>query len=169
MIPRDRVKGLKGIRVIAHPSLSLPFLKERHLQHRRKGKEDVGISGMKFPHKTPAVIQNAISATDANNSRRYRTGQAVPVPSFGESVQRVSFQADDGSLQFRSFKKLEQEIGAIRKKIDDMGETLFEPSRRSRTSPDGTLTSDIDLNRVSAQVYREIERRIRTERERRGM
>jgi hypothetical protein len=78
-------------------------------------------------------------------------------------------QTDGGSLHFRSFKRLEQEIDVIRKTMADTREALAEQSRRRWMPPGDTLKSVTDLNRLSNQVYREIERRIRAERERRGL
>ena len=167
---RDRLKASGDIRVTAHAYLPVLFATKQRVQHPGSGKQEMQIGAKEFPYPTRAVLQNTISDAHGDGSRRrYRPGRIVPALDPGGSVQNAPLQTDGGSLHFHSFKKLEQEIDGIKKTIADTREALSAQSGRRWMPPGGTMTSAIDLNRLSDQVYRELERRIRAERERRGI
>lgn len=169
-ISRDRLKRSGDIRVTAHASLPVLFATKQRVQHHGSGKQEMRIGAKEFPYPTRAVLQKTTSVTQGDGSRRrYRPGRVVPALYPSGSVQNAPLQTDGGFLHFRSFKRLEQEIDVIRKTMADTREALAEQSRRRWMPPGDTLKSVTDLNRLSNQVYREIERRIRAERERRGL
>lgn len=169
MISRGRLIASGGRGVTAQPSLSLLPLKGDGVQHPVRGKEETRISRENLLFQKRALLQKKVSVMDVADSRRYRTSQTVTALSVGRSLERAPFQKDVGPLQFRSFRRLEQEIDMIRKKVDDTREAVSEQIRRRQVVPEGAMKPAVDLNRISDHVYREIERRIRTERERRGM
>ncbi|HSB52643.1 MAG TPA: hypothetical protein VLD40_08285 [Dissulfurispiraceae bacterium] len=169
IIPRGRHTELDDIRIIARASLSLISLKGNRLGSRGGEKQEPTMSGMKIPHTMSALRQMGSIETRADGGRRSRNGQGAPALAFAESVQGAPSQTNGGSLDFLSFKRLEQEIDVIRKRVEDTRDAFSDQTRRLRTSSGGTVKSVVDLNHISDHVYREIERRIRLERERRGM
>ena len=71
------------------------------------------------------------------------------------------------SLHFRDTLHIEQEIEQIKKIVTKTKESVLEKSVPSIAEAD--IKRYIDINRISDQVYQNLERTIRTERERRGM
>jgi len=170
MISRDRHKGSGDIRVTEQVSLPLLSLRENRVQPQGSGKEKAGIWREKVPYQMGAVLQRTISDPHEDGSRRRcRPGRVMPALYPSGSVQNAPLQTDSGSLHFRSFKRLEQEIDVIRKTMADTREALSEQSRSPWMPAADTLKSVTDLNLLSDHVYRELERRIRAERERRGI
>lgn len=92
--------------------------------------------------------------------------------SFGHGVSNFSprsyaYNADGEKLHLCDTKHIEQEIENIKKIAIETKESVLEKSKSSLGEAD--IKRYIDINRISDQVYQNIERTIRMERERRGM
>lgn len=74
------------------------------------------------------------------------------------------------SLYFHNQRnKIEQEVEDIRRVVVETKEAVEEKKHHSPKDMSMAIKQHLDINRISDQVYQNIERRIRIERERRGM
>lgn len=64
---------------------------------------------------------------------------------------------------------LQREFTEIKKLVSETKKTINEPLEMNQTTHNSGIKPQIDVQRISDRVYQEIERRIRTERERRGL
>jgi hypothetical protein len=81
--------------------------------------------------------------------------------------RRYAYNTGGENLRFHDPKRIEQEIEQIKKIVVETKESVLE-----KTTPalgEGDIKRYLDINRISDQVYQNIERTIRMERERRGM
>lgn len=89
---------------------------------------------------------------------------------FGPSIrQRNVNKTARGDLYFHDQGWTEREIKELRKMVEETKEAVKETNHHSHEEFDAVIKQHLDINRISDQVYRNIERRIRTERERRGL
>lgn len=74
------------------------------------------------------------------------------------------------SLYFHNQRnKIEQEVEDIRRVVVETKEAVEEKNHHSPKDMSMAIKQHLDINRISDQVYQNIERRIRIERERRGL
>ncbi|MCF6155900.1 MAG: hypothetical protein E3K36_11750 [Candidatus Brocadia sp.] len=75
------------------------------------------------------------------------------------------------NLYFHNQRKIEQEVEEIKKIVVETKEAVQDTSfsKHFPTDMDKAIKQHLDINRISDQVYQNIERRIRIERERRGL
>ena len=83
-------------------------------------------------------------------------------------IRTTSLKADGGDIVFNNQRKLENEIDAVRKAIEQTKESITEKNVSIPSPDEIKAKSTFDINRISDQVYQNIEQRIRIERERRG-
>lgn len=107
------------------------------------------------------------------NERKQSAGR---INNFGSAaanpiVSPVStvFKAESENFYFHSQQMIEKELNEIKKNIVETKEAVKEKSVPDRSSMDMDIKKHFDINRLSDQVYRNIEQRIRIERERRGL
>jgi hypothetical protein len=79
------------------------------------------------------------------------------------------FKAESENFYFHSQRMIEKELNEIKKNIVETKEAVKEKFIADRSSMDMDIKQYLDINRLSDQVYRNIEQRIRIERERRGL
>ncbi len=82
------------------------------------------------------------------------------------SQRRYAYTADE-KLSFHDQRRMEQEIEIIKKIVIETKESLSDKSTPS--FGEAEIKRYLDINRISSQVYQNIERTIKMERERRGM
>lgn len=70
---------------------------------------------------------------------------------------------------FRNQRKIEQELEEIKEVMVETNEAVAERPIATNSLNDTDVKKHIDIDRISDQVYQNIERRIRIERERRGL
>ncbi|HEX3034033.1 MAG TPA: hypothetical protein VHT73_02735 [Thermodesulfobacteriota bacterium] len=85
--------------------------------------------------------------------------------------KRTVFQPLDDDFYFHKHRKIEEEVEKIKKIVVETKEVVLGKSASNDFSKEMELTvkRHLDVNRISDQVYQNIERRIRMERERRGL
>lgn len=81
--------------------------------------------------------------------------------------RKFTYEADGERLHFSNQRSIEKEIEDIKNIILETRKSVLEKSALTLGETD--IKRYIDINRISTQVYQDIERRIRMERERRGM
>lgn len=92
--------------------------------------------------------------------------------SFGEGKsfffqRRDVYNSNCQDLHFHNQKNIEQEIENIKKVVNETKKWVLDKSKPSLGEAD--IKRYIDINRISSEVYQNIERTIRMERERRGI
>lgn len=85
----------------------------------------------------------------------------------GSAQNSYAYKAGTKSLHFKEPRRLEQEIEQIREIVLETKRSVSEKMTSSLGEED--IKRHIDVNRISDQVYQNIERTIRMERERRGI
>ena len=86
--------------------------------------------------------------------------------------RRTSFKMGVDNLYFRTQRRIEQEVEEIKKIVVETKEATEKKSLSTHSLKediDKQMKQHLDINRISDQVYQNIERRIRIERERRGL
>jgi len=111
-----------------------------------------------FEHSKLAAIKKPLIQTSYFSTMSDKTN--FPPKSY-------AYNAGAESLHFREMKNIEQEIENIKKIAIETKESVLDKSKLSLGEAD--IKRYIDINRISDQVYQNIERNIRIERERRGM
>ena len=138
-----------------------------------------------FEHKSPAILSrgnslfntttSSISRLFFENSNRailnkpliknyYRNfGGGVPI----FLQRRDVYRAGGEDLHFRDQRNIEQEIENIKRIVIETKESMLDKSKPVFGEAD--IKRCLDINRISSEVYKNIERTIRMERERRGV
>lgn len=88
----------------------------------------------------------------------------VPAP-----IKPTFMRKDFEGFTFRSSQQMEQVVEEIQKIAAETKKTLTEKPFSSSSTQPNVHNSQLDLNHLSNQIYHNIERRIRMERERRGL
>ena len=83
--------------------------------------------------------------------------------------QRNTFETRSEHFYFVKQRKIEQEVDQIKKIVAETKEAMTERSLPTSSYRDMDINQHLDIHRISDQVYQNIERRIRMERERRGL
>lgn len=78
-----------------------------------------------------------------------------------------SYKTDNENLHFQDSRRLESEIELIKKIVTQTKESVLE--KIPPAIGEAEIKRHIDINRISDQVYQNLERKIRIERERRGV
>ena len=136
-----------------------------------------------FEHKSPAILSRdnlSFNSIILCSNRPFfkKLNQPVNSPliknyySYGygtsSSVQRrYAYKTGSESLRFRDPRRVEMEIEQIKKIVTETKESVLGKPVPSIGEAD--IKRYLDINRISDQVYQNIERTIRMERERRGM
>src|SRR3990172_220041 len=107
------------------------------------------------------------TAADKSFIRKYDYDLASTVSSL-TGKRSTSYQVKNESFVFQNQRQMEEEIEQIKKIMIKTKESL-ENSLPSQVSQEKAIKSKIDIDIISDQVYHNIERRIKTERERRGL
>ncbi len=92
--------------------------------------------------------------------------------SAGPQRRRAVPEGGDSEFSFRSLTKIRQEVEEIRTTVREARNAVREESRSVqslRNDVERYIKSKLDIHHLSDQVCRDIERRIRMERERRGL
>ncbi len=80
-----------------------------------------------------------------------------------------SYKTTIDNVYFHSQRKMEHEVEEIKKVIFETKEAMRQKNHYSSRDISVAIKQHLDINRISDQVYQNIERRIRLERERRGL
>lgn len=107
------------------------------------------------------TVNNWISNTPSVNENIFRS----KFTGFSFIPRKESLLGGEVNFSFNTFGNMEQEMGLIRKVVEETREAIIE---NNRSSGDGDTTRQIDLHQLSDHVYHLIDRRIKVERERRG-
>lgn len=83
--------------------------------------------------------------------------------------RRTAFETNGENFYFHKQPKIEEEIEEIKKIVVETKGEVTEKSKSSYFPGDMDIKRHLDINGISDQVYQNIERRIRVERERRGL
>ncbi|NOY65339.1 MAG: hypothetical protein GXO97_08105 [Nitrospirae bacterium] len=84
--------------------------------------------------------------------------------------QRTAFKMDgEDNFYFHKQRKMEEEFEELKKIVIETKEAVAEKPASTHSLSDMDIKQYFDINRISDQVYHNIERRIRIERERRGL
>jgi hypothetical protein len=86
----------------------------------------------------------------------------------GVNRERTSYNVNSENFTFQNRRKVQQEVEQIREIVVETTKTLNK-SPSSNYPAEAEIKRHIDINRISDQVYQNIERRIKIERERRGI
>lgn len=86
-------------------------------------------------------------------------------------LQKRDVLKDNDNFYFQNHRKVEQGVEEIKKIVAETKEAVRETplSKHFQKDMDKAIKHHIDINRISDQVYQNIERRIRIEKERRGL
>lgn len=93
------------------------------------------------------------------------------VSGFNSSIntqQGNTFKASSEDFHFNNQQKMENEIQEIKKIVVET-KTMTEASKSTHHTGSKDIKQHLDINRISDQVYKNIEQTIRIERERRGL
>lgn len=140
-------------------------------------------------YKSPAVLShdsalNNMALFNRNKSflndtfrRTFVINASHPSQDSGKSVNltaggRISFKTGLDDLYFHNRRRVEQEVEEIKKVVIETRETVEKKllsAHSLKGDMDKYINQHFDLNRISDQVYSKIERRIKAERERRGI
>jgi len=107
------------------------------------------------------TVNNRISNTSSVNENIFRS----KFTGFSFIPRKESLLGGEVNFSFNTLGNMEQEMGLIRKLVEETREAIIE---NNRSSGDGDTTRRIDLHQLSDHVYHLIDRRIKVERERRG-
>ena len=90
------------------------------------------------------------------------------LPSLNSSFsnKKTSFMMKNENYVFRKTRKIEQEVDDLKKIVVETKKTLL--AKSSSYPPKNAGKTNVDINHIADQVYQNIERRIRIERERKG-
>lgn len=131
-----------------------------------------GTRGISLVH-TPSNLDSVQKSPAAESLPERRLPGSLPSrrPSapFGLFPKAGTEFPDASELVFKRQRKIESEIEELKKVVAQVGEQKTEALPTSSSAVQGEIRRQIDLERISDQVYRTIERRIRQERERRGV
>jgi len=83
--------------------------------------------------------------------------------------RRTVFNDYSEDFYFHKRQNIEREVEEIKKIIVETKEAVAEKSRSVSFPDEIDIKRHLDINRISDQVYQNMERRIRMERERRGL
>ena len=83
--------------------------------------------------------------------------------------RRTVFNDYSEDFYFHKRQNIEREVEEIKKIIVETKEAVAEKSRSVNFPDEIDIKRHLDINRISDQVYQNMERRIRMERERRGL
>jgi hypothetical protein len=130
-----------------------------------------------FEHKSQAILARVNSTphnSEANKfwmpinkslKKRIQSSASNSIPGW----RRAIFNKDSENFYFHRRLGIEQEVEEIKKIVVEMKETVSEKSTTANFPSEMDIKRHLDINRISDQVYQNIERRIRMERERRGL
>lgn len=127
-----------------------------------------------FKYGSPAVLPRVnLHLYKEKVFRVYNTSINAPRTDLGYITQYGGATLNTGVLDFYFHKerRMEQEVDEIKRIVIEASEGIRERSLSHRYlgEVDSAIKRQLDIDRISDQVYRNIERRIRMERERRGM
>jgi hypothetical protein len=83
--------------------------------------------------------------------------------------RRTVFNKDSENFYFHRRQNIEQEVEEIKKIVVETKEAVAVNSTSTNYPGEMDIKRHLDINRISDQVYQNIERRVRMERERRGL
>jgi hypothetical protein len=84
-------------------------------------------------------------------------------------IRRKLFNDYSENFYFHKRQSIEREVEDIKKIIVETKEAVTEKTRSANFPDEIDIRRHLDINRISDQVYQNMERRIRMERERRGL
>jgi hypothetical protein len=84
-------------------------------------------------------------------------------------IEKNAYKTTGEGLYFHNQRQIEQEVEEIRNVVIETKEAVRETNYHSPNELDRVIKQHLDINRISDQVYQNIERRIKIERERRGL
>lgn len=175
---------------IMNRTFPLSYDKYGQILSRIRGIRVRSVSGgdMNYPaalqgHKSPATLSQVNLPIVGNEALRswaalskpsmkrlsYKTG--LNTVNSTAVRKRTVFQPLDDDFYFHKHRKIEEEVEKIKKIVVETKEVVMGKSASNDFSKEMELTvkRHLDVNRISDQVYQNIERRIRMERERRGL
>lgn len=133
-----------------------------------------GSRGILLVHtpSTPDSVQKSPAADQPLSERKlpalWASRRPASAPS-GLFLNKSETSLPASELVFKRQRNMESEIEELKKAVARAGEKKPEALPASSTAVQMEIRKQIDLERISDQVYRTIERRIRQERERRGV
>ena len=122
----------------------------------------------KMPLNTSRYLFNNIyqnAGAFINRVNRYK--HEVYVSNFVPLPKRHLLKEPDG-FYFRENRKLEQAIELVKKIAEETKETVIKKSEPGYSSGEKNIGRQIDINRISDQVYKMIDHKFKIEKERRG-
>lgn len=130
-----------------------------------------------FDHKSPAILSRVNFLPDNNETPKFWIPLNKPFKRNIESNasgsitfwRRAVFDKNSEDFYFHKRQSVEQEVEEIKKIIVETKEMVTEKSPSSDFPNEADIKRHLDIDRLSDQVYQNIERRIRMERERRGL
>ncbi|HWP92879.1 MAG TPA: hypothetical protein VNN20_11870 [Thermodesulfobacteriota bacterium] len=97
--------------------------------------------------------------------KRVRSSASNSMPGW----RRTVFNKDSENFYFHMRQNIEQEVEEIKKIVVETKEAVAVNSKSTNYPGEMDIKRHLDINRISDQVYQNIERRVRMERERRGL
>ncbi len=157
-ISRDYVK-------ISEPQVS--FKPVSSWQYLSAKKESIREYHYLLQHKSPAILSQAGTLSNhASDNKPYLKNNVHKFTFSAPADQkRNSFNVENQNFIFNKQGKIEQEVEEIKKIVVETKKVALEKPVPPRNTGEGKL----DINRIANEVYQNIERRIRIEKERRGI
>lgn len=121
---------------------------------------------------TPDSVQKSPAADQPLSERKLPASWASRRPASAPSglfLKKSETASPASELVFTRQRNIESEIEELKKVVTQVGQQKSEALPASSSAIQTEIRKQIDLERISDQVYRTIERRIRQERERRGV
>ncbi len=146
---------------------------KRTYQYFLMHRSPVNITGLMLSPISQRIVRNIFMNIGNRPSSKYVEHMQniylqtwkIMNPSFGK--KRPSFMMKNENYVFNKTRKIEQEVDDLKKMVIETKKTLAEKSISPPSKNSGKF--NLDINSIADQVYMNIERRIRIERERRGL
>jgi hypothetical protein len=128
-------------------------------------------------HKSPATLHPVNFLPNNNETIKFPMPLNKPFKGNKESNasdstiswKRMVFDKKIEDFYFHKRQNIEQEVEEIKRIVVETKETVLEKSMTKNFPGEIDIKRHFDINRISDQVYQNIERRVRMERERRGL
>lgn len=128
-------------------------------------------------HKSPVILHRANFLPNNNETIKFSMPLNKPFKGNKESNasdsviswKRTVFDKDIEDFYFHRRQNIEQEVEEIKRIVVETKEAVVEKSTSTNYPGEMDVKRNFDINRISDQVYQNIERRVRMERERRGL
>ena len=153
----------------------LSSISDRAISSTRPFKKQPLTKGI-HPFELSSMRLSDTSSTDHKKSRslshsllKHTVYAQLAAPYPLTDRRRAPLKMGGEDFYFRNQQKIEQEVEEIKKIIIETKESVSEKSATTHFFKETDIKLPLDINRLSDQVYQNIERRIRIERERRGL